>query len=129
MLIDLNHRPVKLSMSLHLPLTERPDQGRPTRYWAVGLRRQCLYKWARKPRFIESPNPTLSSVPISGGARQRREDPLQRFHHRERLTPTTSPQPPLLLRATTGAPGNSRIRGHGVLIVIQDRRYELRSKI
>jgi hypothetical protein len=34
------------------------------------------------------------------------------------------------LHATTGAPDDSRIRGHGVLlIVVQDRRYELRSKL
>jgi hypothetical protein len=98
------------------------------RYWAVGLRRQRLYKWAHEVRFVVSPNPTLSPVPISGGARQRWEDPLQSFRRRERPAPTTSPQPPLLLRATTEAPGDSRIRGHGVLIVVQDRKCELRSK-
>jgi hypothetical protein len=126
--IDLNPGPVKPSPGLSLPLTERPDRGRPMHYWAMGPRRQRLYKWARELRFIESPNLTLSPVPISRGARQRREDPLQSFCRCERPAPTTSPPLPLLLRATTGAPDDSRIRGHGVLIVVQDRRYELRSK-
>jgi hypothetical protein len=76
--------PVKPSPGLPLPLTECPYRGRPMCYWAVGPCRQRLYKWARESRFVGSPNPTLSPVPISGGARQRREDPLQSFRRRER---------------------------------------------
>jgi hypothetical protein len=60
--------PVKLSPGL--PLPQRPDRGRPTHYWAVGPRRQHLYKWACESRFVGQSNSTLSLVPISGGARK-----------------------------------------------------------
>jgi hypothetical protein len=50
-------RTVKPSPGLPLPLTERPDRGHPTRYCAVGPRRQRLYKWAHVPRFIGESKP------------------------------------------------------------------------
>jgi hypothetical protein len=74
--IDLHPGSVKPSPGLPLPLPQRPDRGHPTRYWAVGPRRQRLYKWAREPRFDSQSNPILSPIPISGGARQRRKAPL-----------------------------------------------------
>jgi hypothetical protein len=82
--IDLNLGSVKLSLGLPLFLIKCSNRGCPTRYWAVGPRRQRLYKWACEPRFVGSLNPTLSSVPISRGVRQRWEDPLQSFHRHER---------------------------------------------
>jgi hypothetical protein len=72
--IYLHPGPVKSSSGL--PLPQRPDRRRPLRYWAVGPRRQRLYKWAREPRFVGQSNSTLSLVLISGDARQRREAPL-----------------------------------------------------
>jgi hypothetical protein len=66
--------PVKLSPGLSL--AQRPDRGRPTCYWAVGPHRQRLYMWAREPMLVDQSNSTLSPVPISGGARQRREAQL-----------------------------------------------------
>jgi hypothetical protein len=48
---------VKPSPGLPLRLTERPDRGRRTCYWALGPRHQCIYKWAREPMFISQSKP------------------------------------------------------------------------
>jgi hypothetical protein len=53
-----------------------PWSGASHAWLGSGPRRQRLYKWAREPRFERESNPKLSLVPISGGARQRREVPL-----------------------------------------------------
>jgi hypothetical protein len=59
-----------------LPLAQRPDQGRPTRYWAVAPVASTYINGHTNRGSSVSPNSTLSPVPISGGARQRWEAPL-----------------------------------------------------
>jgi hypothetical protein len=64
------------------------------------------------------PNPTLRPVPIFGGTRQQQKTPIAELL----LSPVAS--------SATGVHDHHRIWDYGVhlVVIIQDRRYELRSK-